>query len=286
MSERPSALLEESEIPATPEPWYHRAFGPAYLDHYAHRDDREAERVAEFLHARLGFSSDARLLDLCCGAGRHLAHLAPRAGAAFGLDLSPDLLRRAGQRRIEARVAEPENASLPASRFARAPFELVEADMRRLPFADRSFDVIVNLFTSFGYFEEEEENQRVLSEVARALTPGGSFAIDHINRPHLLRHLRGESERVWEDGARALERREFDPHASRVVKRVRRFEPDGVETRWVESVRVYSREDLEGALEAAGLRPFDARGDYDGSPLRETSPRMILFARRVEDGPR
>lgn len=174
-------------------PWYYQAFQEDYLEIYLHRDLKEAERAAAFFGDLMQLDRGHRLLDLCCGPGRHLVFLGRRASQAVGLDLSRALLQRASQHwRAEGKMSRLAPASTPPP--------LIQGDMRRLPLADASFDRIVNLFTSFGYFENEEDNFTVLQEVARLLKPalrrengssgGGLFVIDHMNRESMLAGLR------------------------------------------------------------------------------------------------
>src|SRR5699024_1650708 len=132
---------------------------------YAHRDEDEAERHVDFVVAHLPASPRA-VLDLACGGGRHTAALRRRGYRALGVDLSLVLLAH--------------SPSLPR----------VAVDMRRLPFSDRSFDWVLNFFTSFGYFDDEEENFRVLAEMARTLSPGGGFLLDLLNLDVTLASLK------------------------------------------------------------------------------------------------
>lgn len=257
-----------SRDPATPEeierdpPWYTRAFQAGYLELYSHRNQADAARAIGFLRERLELRPGARALDLCCGAGRHLELLCSilRPGDAVGLDLSRALLER-----------------VPAGR------PVVEGDMRRLPFAGGSFDRVLNLFTSFGYFDDERENQVVLNEMARVLVPGGLLAMDHINRNQLETTLQPVSERRLSEGVTVLEQREFDSVASRVRKKVHWIDPQLGGAEWTESVRVYRSEELGSMLEEAGLRVLERFGDYDGSELGAASPRMITLAQRRSD---
>ena len=103
-----------------------------------------------------GWPRGVRLLDLCCGHGRHAVPLAQLGYRVSGLDLSRPLLARAAA----AAAAQGQRVGL------------VEADMRRLPFADGSFDAVLNLFHAFGYLEDEAQDELVLDEVARVLAPG------------------------------------------------------------------------------------------------------------------
>lgn len=250
--------------------WYEEAFQQEYLDIYLHRDLAEAARAVRFLARALELDGHQRLLDLCCGPGRHLTFLKERAACAVGLDLSWPLLRRA-----QMHGREVHGESMPIAE----PL-LVRADMGRLPLADAAFDRVVNLFTSFGYFEEEARNQYVLDEVARVLRPGGRFAIDHINRDEMLAGLRPHSERRLASGTEVIEDRRWDAAAGRVIKCVTLIPTEGPPKHWHESVRVYEPDELEAMIRRAGLEPEARHGDYDGSPWRADAPRLLILARR------
>ena len=150
--------------------WYKEWFGEEYLELYSHRDEGEAQRHVEFV-AGLFDAEPQAILDLACGAGRHTAALRQRGFRTLGIDLSKTLLAQ--------------DPALPK----------VAGDMRCLPFRGSTFDWVLNFFTSFGYFETEEENRRVLFEVERVLMPGGRFLIDLFNRERVLENLEPEETR-------------------------------------------------------------------------------------------
>ena len=253
-------------------PWYRKAFKGQYLELYAHRNEADAARAVDFLRAAGGLEQDHRLLDLCCGAGRHLSKLAPWLRWSAGLDLSHTLLAEA------RRLMRPERSGLsrpPSSRWC-----LVEGDMRALPFRAASFRFVINLFTSFGYFEAEEENLKVLDGIARVLSPSGTFVLDHINKSYLEESLQPHTERELEDGTRIEERRSFDRSSCRVRKSIQWSPLEGEPIEWTESVRVYDEEELSETLEERGLKVTGRFGGFDASTLRPDSPRMILVARR------
>jgi SAM-dependent methyltransferase len=242
------------------EPWYTTAFDSLYPVLYAHRSVEAARREAAFALEQLHLRPGACLLDLCCGAGRHLVHLMQSHACLSGLDFSRDLLRIA-------------RAQLPPG------VRLVRGDMRALPYAE-AFDGIVNFFTSYGYFEADEENQRVLKNIAAALRPGGRFFMDYLNPDNVRETLVPESERELA-GFRVVEKRWIDPQTERVNKITRVYRDDALHTETSESVRLYSFADMLCALRATGLNVSAVHGDFDGRPFSREAPRMLLTAERA-----
>jgi SAM-dependent methyltransferase len=168
--------------------WFEQWFGEEYHVLYPHRDDTEAQLAVALIRRVAPWSPGQLVLDLACGAGRHAAEL-ERAGArVIGLDLSPAMLHRA-QRRV------------------RAP--LVRGDMRALPFRPGTFGLVVNLFTSFGYFRSDTEHGAVMRQVAEVLAPDGRFVIDYLNAEQVRRSLRRDSEQIQQGDASARVKRRF-----------------------------------------------------------------------------
>jgi SAM-dependent methyltransferase len=239
-----------------PDDWFEDWFGEEYLALYEHRDHHEARELVRLIAERLGDAPDAPVLDLACGAGRHQRMLCDRGWWTVGLDLSPSLLRAA---RAEDRIGP-----------------LVRADMRRLPFADASFAVVVNLFTSFGYFREDTQHLRVLREVARVTRPGGWFVLDYLHADHVRDTLVSRDEQTV--GATVVElEREISPDGRFVRKTITIGE---LGRTFVERVRLFEPEELVALSTAAGFEVGAVLGDYVGGALTATSPRTILFARR------
>lgn len=243
-----------------PGDWYATAFGPLYPVLYAHRDAASARREAAFAAECLQLDTPHRVLDLCCGNGRHLVHLSARTPHAVGIDFSPQLLTIARR-------------TLPRS------VPLLRADMRALPF-QAAFDAVFSFFTSFGYFVDEAENAAAARALANALKPGGRFFLDHLNATHVTKTLVPRSGRDQGE-YHIAEERWIDPVARRVNKRTsvtRRGEPIGETT---ESVRMYAEEELTAILRDAGLEIDTVFGDYDGEPPDAERPRMILTGHRT-----
>jgi ubiquinone/menaquinone biosynthesis C-methylase UbiE len=236
--------------------WFQDAFDDLYLSVYRHRDAGEADRFMAWAGASLRIQG-ARVLDLACGAAR-FARAVRRAGGRYaGLDLSRSLLRA-------ARGNDPSLA-------------LVRADMRRLPLADESADVVLSMFTSFGYFESDAENRGVLASIGRVLRPGGRLLVDHMNAARVRAELVPASERHV-DGYLVRERRAI--REGRVVKEIEVSRPGEVARRYRESVRLLEPETLVRWAAGAGLVHAASHGDYDGGAFAGDSPRMLMTFRR------
>lgn len=237
-------------------PWYEESFGEDYLLVYKHRSRERANREIETVVRWLGLKPGAAVLDLCCGTGRHSIPLHRHGLRVTGVDLSTVLLD----------VARQEAADLDIS--------FHEGDMRALPFAADFFDGLVNLFTSFGYFEEDEENERVLHEISRVVKPGGRFVIDYLNHAAVERGLVPASERL-EEGARIREKRWIE--AGFVKKEIEVTDKRGTR-RYLEQVKLYPLEAMQSMMARAGLAVESVKGDFESNDYRKTdSPRMIFI---------
>lgn len=235
--------------------WYKEWFGEDYLELYAHRDRGEAVRHVDFVEAQLAGPKPRAVLDLACGAGRHTEELRRRGLRALGVDLSLTLLTVGG--------------GLPR----------VGGDMRALPFADTTFDWVLNFFTAFGYFEEERENFLVLEEINRVLTPGGRFLIDFLNTSREVSRLRPR-ETVESPGRRIDIERWYDASSKRINKRIRIQEDTAPPRTFLESVRAYDAEELACGMRWAGLEVDGRFGGFDGVPHDDDSERLILIGHK------
>jgi SAM-dependent methyltransferase len=240
-----------------PDDWFEDWFGEEYLALYEHRDHHEAREVVALIAERMADAADAPVLDLACGAGRHQRTLCDRGWWTVGLDLSPSLLRSA---RAEDRTAP-----------------LVRADMRELPFADESFVLVVNLFTSFGYFRDDAQHLRVLTQVARVVQKGGWFVLDYLHADQVRLSLVPRDERSV--GSVTVEQEREISADGRFVRKMITIGELG--RTFVERVRLFEPAELVALCTEAGFTVDSVVGDYDGSPLRPDSPRVILVARRA-----
>ncbi len=241
-------------------PWYETAFKADYLARYAHRSERAGSREVAFLKRVMRLSKGARILDLCCGAGRHCRALARHGYRVVGADLSAELLRSA------------------RARDRRTSF--LRADARHLPLQAEAFDGVVNLFTSFGYFDAAREDLALLRGVMRVLRPGGVLVLDFFNLRPTLNGLAARTERrvgrAW-----LIEERWHDRRRKRLEKRIRIEEPSRPARELRESVRAYSPAELHRLVRRAGLTVLRRYGDLRGAPFDGArSPRCVLVARK------
>ena len=237
--------------------WYKEWFGTEYLELYSHRDQGEAEANVDFVVEVFSDSEPRAVLDLASGAGRHTQALRDRGLRALGVDLSLILL------------SEP----------PRRPS--VAADMCCLPFSGTVFDWVLNFFTSFGYFENEDQNTQVLREIHRVLAPRGRFLIDLFNRDFVVANL-VPHEHQQREGYDVEIERWFDPRTQRVNKRIRVHARQRKVQTFLESVRAYTRQEVEGALGQAGLTVDQLFGDFRGEPFRSDSERLILVGHKPD----
>jgi SAM-dependent methyltransferase len=238
--------------------WYKNWFGNEYLTVYAHRDDKEARLLIDLIQKYVVINSDFKILDLCCGQGRHALELAQSGHKVYGIDLSRTLLE-------VAKYKKNKEQSL----------YFIQADMRYLP-VNQSFDLLLNLFTSFGYFETDAENESVFCQFNQALKPGGFFVFDYLNSTFISKNLIPyHKERI---GGLIVEQERFI-EASRVQKIIK-LNREGEQSVFYESVKMYEPEQLRTMINSAQLDILFTFGDYSGSKFTHDSPRLIFIGRK------
>jgi len=244
--------------------WYEEYFTEEWMKF---RDAKELLRKApsevDFLEKALRISRPAKILDIGCGFGRHAVELALRGHKVTGVDISAGLLAYAKGMAQQKRVS----------------VSWVQKDMRNIDFS-AEFDAAICLYTSFGYFESEEENCDVLRRISQALRSGSRFVLDVENRDGLL--MRYQSRDWWqtESGDLVMEERRFDPVKGRghtkivLVSEGRRIEHNL-------SIRWYSIPELKQMLKDVGMQIHDLYGGLDGSEYRIDAMRLVVVAERV-----
>ena len=246
-------------------PWYEEWFDTKlYEKLYAGRDDKEADRLADLIREKAPPEGYPTVLDLGCGRGRHSLALAARGYTVTGIDLSARALEVAREK---------------ASGQGAGEIRFIRRDMREP--LDHTFDLILNLFTSFGYFLEEQENDKVFVAVHAMLRENGLFFIDYLNEKRVRETLIPEEEGRL-DGLDYSVRRFIDN--DRVHKEIHFQERGSRERRvYFERVNLYPLEWFIQKLGAHDLELLQVWGDYDGSDFdAERSPRMMLFCRKAQ----
>ncbi len=238
--------------------WYQTWFeSPWYMRLYRHRTEVEAHEAVDLVERLAGIEPGARVLDLCCGYGRHALSLAERGYQVTGLDNSRFLIDRARELYPHPNVT------------------YVVGDMRG-PFPDAPYRAIANFFTSFGYFDTHDENLRVIRTVRNSLVDGGTFVMDFLNASYLRTHLVPESMTIL-DGVTIMQDRWIEEPFVR--KRITINDPCCYERTFEERVWLYGHNELLSMFAENDLAVRHVFGDYDGSAFDEaTSQRCILIA--------
>lgn len=252
-------------------PWFMNWFDENYRMLYRHRNTDDAQTQFQLILNTLKPKKSAAILDLGCGEGRYTALFGKKGYAITGLDLSETLIRLGKQR----------NSQL----------NLIVGDMRAIP---GHFDIILSLFTSFGYLDSDPENEAVLQSVYSSLNDHGIFWLDFLNPAYIETHLVPETLTPITPGIEVWEKRKIEK--GRIIKDIcfrnrqttiknikNEAEQDFQECKqkdYKESVRLFSREQLAEMFLRNHFEVFACFGDYQGQPWHSLSERTILVGRK------
>jgi len=225
---------------------------PYYHILYKDRDYEEAQVFMDNITNYLNLPEDAKILDLACGKGRHSIYLNQLGYDVTGADLS-------------------ENSIAEASKFSNNKLHFTVHDMR-IPF-DEKFDAIFNLFTSFGYFENDEDNRTTLQAIKESLSEYGFAVIDFMNVHHVINNLVPEETKTVEGIEFKIKRYVKDNHIFKEID----FEDKGEKFHFVEKVQALTLQDFEEMMEEAGIFLLDTFGDYKLKKFyKNDSERLIM----------
>ena len=231
-----------------------------YLNVYRHRNEQDAKELIELILENINIHLGCNIHDLACGAGRHSILFAQRGYKVSAVDLSKNLLKVALDAAIKAKVK----------------INFIKADLRNLCIKPK-FDLVVNLFTSFGYFDEDNENFKLFERTFYFLNNNGYFILDFFNKDYLERNIVPRSEDDIDQGRIIQERR---IEGKRVIKKITIYK-NGREQHFLESVRIYSKDELMYEIERKGFKIEKIFGGVRGRTFDlETSPRIIIIARK------
>ncbi len=239
--------------------WFEEWFDDNYLHVYAHRDDSDARQLVDLILSKVNPQRNYLILDAACGSGRHASQFAEKGYRIFGIDLSLPLLRKAKK--------EQKHGLYP---------QYVRADIRAMPFAAH-FDLILSLFTSFGYFRYDEENQQLLLDWAGILKKNGRIVIDYLNPDYVAEHLDPNSTRAFR-GIQIHENRWIEN--KRVYKKIEIIRDEKCCT-FHESVRLYNLQEMRTMLGKAGIGVNQVYGGYQRQAFSAASPRMIIIGEKL-----
>lgn len=234
--------------------WFTSWFNtPYYHILYKERDSLEAHAFMHNLTRYLNISEEGHILDLACGKGRHSIYLNSIGYQVTGLDLSADSIAFAKQYENDRLHFDVHDMSKPYH---------------------QKFDAIFNLFTSFGYFEEEDDNLNTIKAIKANLKENGVAVIDYMNSNFVINNLVSENERMIDGITFKLKRQLIDNY---IIKDIS-FEVESESYHYQERVKAFSLENFKDMFNKANLQLLDVFGDYKLNPYhKETSERLILI---------
>lgn len=226
---------------------------PYYHILYKDRDYEEAQLFMDNITQYLNLPDDAKILDLACGKGRHSIYLNQLGYDVTGADLS-------------------ENSIEEASKHSNDKLHFEVHDMRE-PF-EQKFDAIFNLFTSFGYFENDSDNSKTLKAICESLTEYGFGVIDFMNVNQVIKNLVPEETKTVDGIDFHIKRYVKDNHIFKEID----FEDNGEQFHFTEKVQALTLEDFESKMEEAGIYLLDTFGDYKLKKFfKNESERLIMI---------
>jgi SAM-dependent methyltransferase len=241
--------------------WYKDWFASEeYLNVYQHRNNEDAQKLIDLILSEVKLPANSKILDAACGAGRHSIYLRQRGFDVVGFDLSKTLLQKA--------KLDSENKSIRIDLFC--------ADLRRV-YLNTKFNLIINLFTSFGYFDSDEENFFFPHVTYDLLLAGGYYILDYMNKNFVLENLIPESNKVI-NNKYIVEKRRIENN--RVIKEIKIIDGD-VQKQFTESVKLYNDNEIITQLKRIGFNVAKIVGDYEGNIFdNKNSQRLIIFCKR------
>jgi cyclopropane fatty-acyl-phospholipid synthase-like methyltransferase len=239
--------------------WYEDWFSSEeYLSVYRHRDEKDAGVLTQLILDKTCLQPGSEILDIACGSGRHSISFAQKGYSVTGIDLSSKLL---------------ENAENTAGKLG-LKIDFRSADMRSFQLG-KKFDLACNLFTSFGFFERDEDNFAVFTNAYRHLKKEAYFVLDYFNSYRLRKDIAPITIENL-DNKEILQRRFIE--GGRIYKEII-IKKNGTCKNYWESVKLYTAEEIRNNLEMTGFKVNCVLGDYEGNNfIVDKSSRLIIFA--------
>jgi ubiquinone/menaquinone biosynthesis C-methylase UbiE len=238
--------------------WFAHWFdSPYYHTLYKNRDEKEAQAFIDNLVQHLQITKGSKLIDIACGKGRHATYFNSLGLDVVGVDLSP-------------------NSIASATKNANATLQFSVHDMREV-YQENSFDVVTNLFTSFGYFEENTDEQKAINAMASNLKSEGVLIIDFMNVKKVIANLVA-SEQKTIDGITFDISRKIE--AGHIIKDIQ-ITDGAIKQHFQEKVKAITLANYSEFITTAGLKIIDIFGNYKLEDFNAiTSDRLILICKK------
>lgn len=240
------------------ENWFKEWFNSKYYHLlYKNRDESEAQAFIQQLLSYLQIPKNSKVLDLACGKGRHAIQVSEMGYNTVGLDLSEESIQFAKQ-------------------FENSQLKFEVGDMRRLVYKNE-FDLVLNLFTSFGYFKDSDSNLQVIQSIERSLKKGGYLILDYLNVENIKSQLPLSEKIVRGDITFEVEKSIVDNF---IVKNIS-FEVEGEKYKQTEIVELISKEMFETYFKKANLNLIQKFGNYSLEEFNaSSSERLIMVVKK------
>ncbi len=240
-------------------PWFKEWFNSRYYHLlYGKRDENEAEAFINHLMDVLQPDETSKFLDLACGKGRHSLQIANLGYNVTGVDLSEESIKA-------------------AQKFSNPLLSFDVHDMR-LPYKQQYFDYVLNLFTSFGYFDSENDNLETLRSVHQDLKPNGIFVQDYFNAHKVVAKMVPYEVKTIEGIEFEIKKHIENTCIFKSIK----FADQGVDYQFCEKVNLFFLSDFEKLYAQAGFEIIHVYGNYKLSNFdAETSDRLILVSKAI-----
>ncbi|MBL7934819.1 MAG: class I SAM-dependent methyltransferase [Bacteroidia bacterium] len=238
--------------------WFFSWFNtPYYHILYRNRDYSEASVFIDNIIQFLKLKTNAVCWDLCCGKGRHSIYLNKKGYSVIGTDLS-------------------EQSILEASKNSNDSLEFYQHDMRKL-FRTNYFDIVFNVFTSFGYFEKREDDLHVFDSVQKSLKPNGLFVFDYLNSEYVKNQMIECDVKIIEGITFNVSKKIEN---STIIKSID-FKDKGQNFQFEERVKLFDKVYFEGLAKDCNLTILNTFGNYQLQEFdKKTSPRLILVLQK------
>ncbi len=234
--------------------WYAEWFNtPYYHSLYKNRDDSEAKKFMDKLTQHLSLQKEETIMDLACGKGRHSRYLNSLGYQVTGVDLSPNSIAFAKQ-------------------FENDRLHFAVHDMTQV--YNCKFDVIFNLFTSFGYFENQEDNLNTIKAIKSNLKPNGIGVIDFMNVDYVIANLVASEAKSIDHITYNINRFVENGFITKEIKFIDQGEP----YTFFERVKAIDLDEFKAYFDIAGLTLLEIYGDYNLTKFsKNSSPRLIMI---------